>query len=193
MFKLSNKMMLTGGVAVALGMVGAAYAAVPLYNLFCAVTGYGGTTQVGGGEDVSVIDRTVNVRFDGSVSRGIPLKFEAAETREGLKVGERALAFYKVTNQADYPVDVTATYNVTPYKAGPYFVKLECFCFTAQRFEPGQTQELAVLYYVDPEMDDEGTLDDVRTITLSYTFFEQKTDGESVAAADAATSPASGG
>lgn len=193
MANISNKVILITAATVTIGMVGMAYAAVPLYNMFCSVTGYGGTTQLGDANEIRVVDREVTVRFDGSEAAGIPLKFEPAEPHHNLKLGERALAYYQVTNESDSPVDVTATYNVTPFKAGPYFMKLECFCFTSQHFEPGQSESLAVLFYVDPEMDDEARLKDIDTITLSYTFFLQKTDEKSVAAADAAQSPAPGG
>lgn len=168
-------MVTLSGVAIA--MVGAAYAAVPLYNLFCQVTGYGGTTQVATEEAGSVLDRTVEVRFDASQSRDLPWTFEPMQPSMTVQVGETSLAFYRATNNSDRPVTGMASYNVTPFKAAPYFSKLECFCFTEQTLQPGESIEMPVLFFVDPLMDEESRMDDVHTITLSYTFFEQDADG----------------
>jgi len=189
--KISNRTIVIATSLAAVGMVGMAYAAVPLYDLFCRVTGYGGTTQIATGEGVEAIDRTVTVRFDGSLARGVPLEFKPAQTTQTVKLGERALAYYEATNLSDRPIVGTATYNVAPFKAGGYFMKVDCFCFTEQRFEPGQTVSMPVLYYVDPEMDGAANLDDVRGITLSYTFFLKK-DEESLAARGAAERPPGG-
>lgn len=172
----NTRLMVTlSGVAIA--MVGAAYAAVPLYNLFCQVTGYGGTTQVATEEAGSVLDRTVEVRFDASQSRDLPWTFEPMQPSMTVQVGETSLAFYRATNNSDRPVTGMASYNVTPFKAAPYFSKLECFCFTEQTLQPGESIEMPVLFFVDPLMDEESRMDDVHTITLSYTFFEQDADG----------------
>ncbi|MBI1235856.1 MAG: cytochrome c oxidase assembly protein [Alphaproteobacteria bacterium] len=175
MNKNTRLMMTLSGVAVA--MVGAAYAAVPLYNLFCQVTGYGGTTQVATAEAGSVLERTVEVRFDSSMERGLPWTFEPVQTSMTVNVGETSLVFYRATNNSDQPVTGMATYNVTPFKAAPYFSKLECFCFTEQTLQPGESIEMPVLFFVDPLIDEERRMDDVRTITLSYTFFEQDAEG----------------
>lgn len=158
-------------------MVGMAYAAVPLYDLFCRVTGYGGTTSVAETESAIILDREVMVRFDSNVARGLPWKFEAVSAPVTLKVGETGLAFYRATNMSDKPIVGTATYNVTPQKAGAYFMKIDCFCFTEQLIEPGQSIDMPVTFYVDPEIDDEKYLDDVETFTLSYTFFEMGDEG----------------
>jgi cytochrome c oxidase assembly protein subunit 11 len=173
--KNTRLMVTLSGVAIA--MVGAAYAAVPLYNLFCQVTGYGGTTQVATAEAGSILDRTVEVRFDASQSRDLPWTFEPMQSSMTVRVGETSLAFYRATNNSDRPVTGMASYNVTPFKAAPYFSKLECFCFTEQTLQPGESIEMPVLFFVDPLMDEESRMDDVHTITLSYTFFEQDADG----------------
>ncbi|WP_421792486.1 cytochrome c oxidase assembly protein [Hyphobacterium sp.] len=168
----NSRLLITLGT-VAVTMVGAAYAAVPLYNLFCQVTGYGGTTQVASEAADRVLDRVVEVRFDASTERGMPWTFEPVQTSMTVQVGETNLAFYRVTNNADRPVTGVASYNVTPFKAAPYFSKLECFCFIEQTLQPGESMEMPVLFFVDPLIEEERRMDDVRTITLSYTFFEQ--------------------
>ncbi|MFC4724791.1 cytochrome c oxidase assembly protein [Glycocaulis abyssi] len=159
-------------LGLALGMVGMGYAAVPLYDLFCRVTGYGGTTQTAQYDPDQILDRTVRVRFDASRARGFPWEFEPLQRDMTVQVGETALAFYRVTNPTDRPVTGIATYNVTPFKMGPYFAKLECFCFTEQTLGPGESMEMPVVFFIDPLMDEERRMDDVQTVTLSYTFFE---------------------
>ncbi|PWE17658.1 cytochrome c oxidase assembly protein [Marinicauda salina] len=173
-------------VTVVGSMVAAAYAAVPLYDLFCRVTGYGGTTQVAAAESRDVLDRTVTVRFDASNSRDFPWEFEPVQREMELRVGETGLAYYRATNPTDRTITGTATYNVSPFKAAPYFSKIECFCFTAQTLGPGESMDMPVMFFVDPEMDAEDRLDDVRTITLSYTFWEAE-DGASRTAQAQAT------
>ena len=165
-----------GGMAVALvgvvvAMVGLAYAAVPLYDLFCRVTGYGGTTQVATANSAAVSDRLITVRFNADVARGMPWRFQPVQREISLRVGETGLAFYRAVNETDQRIVGTATYNVTPQKAGLYFAKLDCFCFTEQVLEPGQSADMPVQFFVDPEIADDRNLDDVTTITLSYTFF----------------------
>ena len=159
-------------VGAVLTMVGMAYAAVPLYDLFCRVTGYGGTTQVAEMEADRVLDRTVTIRFDASRERGMPWEFEPIQREMTVNVGESVLAYYRATNPTDQPITGMATYNITPFKAAPYFSKIECFCFTEQTLQPGESIDMPVLFFVDPLLDDERRLDDVRMITLSYTFFE---------------------
>jgi cytochrome c oxidase assembly protein subunit 11 len=158
--------------AVALSMVGAAFASVPLYNLFCQVTGYGGTTQLATGEAGEILDREVAVLFDSNVAGGLPWDFEPLERSMTMRVGESALAYYRVTNTSDRAITGIASYNVTPYKAAPYFSKLECFCFTEQTLQPGESMDMPVLFFVDPLIAEDQRADDVQTITLSYTFFE---------------------
>lgn len=158
---------------VALGMVGMAFAAVPLYSLFCQVTGYGGTSQVAVAAPGAVEGRMITVQFDASIASGMPWKFKPVQREITVRIGEEHLAFYSAHNPLKRKVMGTATYNVTPHKAGPYFSKIDCFCFTEQVLEPGQTVEMPVSFFVDPDILNDPGLDDVRTITLSYTFFEK--------------------
>jgi cytochrome c oxidase assembly protein subunit 11 len=163
----------TGGIlaGVVVGMVGMAYAAVPLYEIFCRVTGYGGTTQVATAESDRILDRTMTVRFDSNVNPELPWRFEPVQRSMSLKVGETKLAFYQATNTGTETVVGTATFNVTPDKAGLYFDKIDCFCFTEQVLRPGETVDMPVSFYLDPELADDPKMDGVTTITLSYTFF----------------------
>jgi cytochrome c oxidase assembly protein subunit 11 len=165
---------------IVLGMVALAFASVPLYRLFCEVTGFGGTPQrvEASASPAAVSDRVVTVRFNADVNSGLPWSFQPAQRSIEVKIGEQALAFYRATNHADRPVTGTATFNVTPDKAGAYFAKIECFCFTEQTLEPGQSVEMPVTFYVDPAMLQDRGLDDVDTITLSYTFFRAADDPE---------------
>jgi cytochrome c oxidase assembly protein subunit 11 len=158
---------------VALGMVGMAFAAVPLYSLFCQVTGYGGTSQVAVSAPGAVSGRMMTVQFDASTAAGMPWKFKPAQRQIKVRIGEEQLAFYTAHNPLKRTVMGTATYNVTPHKAGPYFSKIDCFCFTEQVLEPGQSVEMPVSFFVDPDILKDPGLDDVKTITLSYTFFEK--------------------
>ena len=160
----------TVGVVVLFGAL--AWAAVPLYDLFCRVTGYGGTPQVRVAAADRVIDREVTVRFDASRNGGLPWEFQPIDRAITVNVGESALAYFRATNNSDRPITGVATYNVTPYKAAPYFVKLECFCFTEQTLQPGESIDMPVLFFVDPEIETDRRADDITTITLSYTFFE---------------------
>jgi cytochrome c oxidase assembly protein subunit 11 len=161
---------------VVMGMSGLAYASVPLYNLFCRVTGYGGTTQQTAVNDTEVIDREIKIHFDASLARGMPWSFKPQQKEIILKVGESGIAFYEAYNPTDKPITGTATYNVTPQKVGEYFVKIDCFCFTEQTLMPGQRVDMPVTFYVDPELDQDEDAKEVKTITLSYTFFQLKTD-----------------
>jgi len=170
--KNKNTRLMAICATVAVSMVGAAYAAVPLYDLFCRVTGYGGTPQVRVAAADRVIDREVTVRFDASRNGGLPWEFQPIDRAITVNVGESALAYFRATNTSDRPITGVATYNVTPYKAAPYFVKLECFCFTEQTLQPGESIDMPVLFFVDPEIETDRRADDITTITLSYTFFE---------------------
>ena len=152
------------------GMIGLAFASVPLYRLFCQVTGFGGTTQVAAEAPAEVGDRLFTVRFNADVNQDMPWRFQAP-AEVSLKVGESGLAFYRAENLSARPMIGTATFNVTPLKAGAYFSKVQCFCFEEQRLEPGESAELGVSFFVDPAITEDRNLDDVDTITLSYTFF----------------------
>jgi cytochrome c oxidase assembly protein subunit 11 len=157
-----------GGVFAA--MIGLAYASVPLYQMFCQMTGYAGTTQRASAPASRVLDRNVTIRFDATVAPGLAWQV-VAEKPATLKIGETGMAIYRATNTSDRPVTGTAAFNVTPDQAGVFFNKLECFCFTEQRIEPGQTVELPVSYFVDPAIVDDATTAKISTITLSYTFY----------------------
>ncbi|MDF1847678.1 MAG: cytochrome c oxidase assembly protein [Parvibaculaceae bacterium] len=160
--------------ALVVGMVGMAYAAVPLYDLFCRVTGYGGTTNTADVAPVAAIDRTMTIRFDSNINRGLAWEFKPVELSQEIKVGESGLAFYQARNLSDETLVGTATYNVTPQSAGYYFNKIDCFCFTEQVLRPGETVDMPVTYFVDPEIEDDKNLDHVTTITLSYTFYPKR-------------------
>jgi len=152
-------------------MVGLTFASVPLYRMFCQVTGYGGTTQVATAVPEAVSERRITVRFNADVNPKLPWKFQPIDHAVSLRVGEPGLAFFRAENLSDRPVTGTATFNVTPLKAGQYFDKTQCFCFDEQRLEAGESVEMGVSFFVDPAILDDRNLDDVSTITLSYTFF----------------------
>lgn len=154
-------------------MLGASYAAVPLYDLFCRVTGYGGTTQQADAGADHVGTRMVTVQFDANVARGMPWEFKPVQREIKLLTGETAIAFYRATNNTDRTIVGTATFNVTPLKVGYYFNKIDCFCFTEQVLAPGQSIDMPVQFFVDPEMEEDSNADEVKLITLSYTFFER--------------------
>ncbi len=158
-------------VGVVAGMVGLSFAAVPLYRLFCQVTGFGGTTQVADVAPEEVLERAITVRFNADVARAMPWRFRPPERPVELKVGEVGLASFTAMNPSAQTVTGRATFNVTPLKAGLYFNKVACFCFDELVLGPGESAELPVTFFVDPEIAEDRNLDDVRTITLSYTFF----------------------
>jgi len=162
--------------AFALSMIGVAYASVPLYRIFCQVTGYGGTTQVVEQESDVILSKTIKVRFDANTSRDLGWSFQPAERQIELKIGETRLAFYKAYNPGKTRTAGTATFNVTPLAAGAYFNKIDCFCFTEQSLEPGQSVDMPVSFFIDPDIVNDKDLDGVSTITLSYTFFPLKKD-----------------
>ncbi len=158
--------------AVAGAMVGLSFASVPLYRLFCQVTGFGGTPRVGAAADsMPVSEQTITVLFDANVNESLPWRFRPVQRRMRVRAGQTVLAFYRASNLSGGPLTGTATYNVTPYKAAPYFSKVDCFCFTEQRLEPGQVAELPVSFFVDPAIFSDPDTREVRSITLSYTFF----------------------
>lgn len=158
-------------VAVIAGMLGLTAASVPLYRLFCAVTGYGGTTQRAEVAPGSAADVAVEVRFNADHAPDLPWRFAPEQRSLELKPGEERLAFFIAENLSDKPIVGVATFNVTPHKVGPYFVKLACFCFEGQALQPGEKVEMPVSFYVDPAMLEDIDTEEVRVITLSYTFF----------------------
>ncbi|MEJ1157760.1 cytochrome c oxidase assembly protein [Prosthecomicrobium sp. N25] len=171
--------------ALVAGMTGAAFAAVPFYDWFCRVTGYGGTTQVAAAAPGHVIDRAFEIRFDANVN-GIPWRFRPEGGPVTVKAGEVATANYVIENLSDTETLGVAAYNVTPELAGYYFTKLVCFCFTEQKLAPRETVVVPVTFYVDPSIDQDRNLRSIRTITLSYTFFPAKSE-KSKPVADAGT------
>lgn len=156
-------------------MLGVSFAAVPLYNTFCLVTGFGGTTNVATSESAETIDRQITIRFDANVNGDLPWAFQPKQQEVVLKVGDNALAYYQARNLGKRTFTGTAVFNVTPQKAGQYFSKVECFCFSEQTLAPNATADLPVAFFVDPEIANDRNLDDVKTITLSYTFYPDKT------------------
>jgi len=160
-----------GGVAC--GMVGLSFAAVPLYDLFCSVTGFGGTTQTAESAPTTVGERVMAVQFNSDVSHDVPWRFKPSQREVKLRVGEVGLAFYTATNESKNTILGSATFNVTPLKAGIYFTKIDCFCFEEQVLRPGERAELPVTFFIDPDIVNDRDMDDVTTITLSYTFFNQ--------------------
>lgn len=161
-------------VGVACVMLGLSFAAVPLYRVFCAVTGYGGTTQRAEVAPTSRGSREMVVRFDSNVGGDLPWKFEPETNQISLRPGETKTVFYRVTNPTDRTISATAAYNVTPDQAGSYFNKLSCFCFSEQTLKPGETEEWPVVFFLDPALEKDSSMEGVDQITLSYTFFESK-------------------
>ena len=159
---------------IAAGMIGLAYASVPLYDLFCKVTGFGGTPVARAENSSEVMDRTIAVRLDANVSPGLKWRFSPETPEVKVRLGETTTVYYKVTNTGDKPTTGIATYNVQPDLAGTYFSKLECFCFTEQTLKPGETLESAVVFYVDPRLVEDADVKDLSSITLSYTYFPAK-------------------
>ncbi len=158
------------GVVVLMG--GLAWASVPFYDWFCRVTGFGGVTGVAEAGSDEILDETITVRFDASKERDMPWQFTPMQRKMEIRIGETGLAFYEAYNPTDRPVAGQASYNVTPYEAGGFFSKIECFCFTEQVLQPGERVEMPVTFYVDPEIVDDREGQYVNQITLSYTFYE---------------------
>jgi cytochrome c oxidase assembly protein subunit 11 len=161
--------------AGACAMLGLGYASVPLYRLFCQVTGFGGTTMTATEGDAAraamlATGQTISVRFDASTSNDMPWTFRPSQATDTVTIGERDIATYVARNNTSQPITGMATYNVTPEKAGKYFNKIQCFCFTEQTLAPGQEVTMPVLYYVDPAMLEDPNMKGVEQITLSYTF-----------------------
>ena len=158
--------------AVVLVMGSLGFASVPLYDWFCRVTGFGGTTDVADNGSDTILDQTVKVRFDASLARDMPWQFTPVEREMELRIGETGLAFYEAYNPTDMPVAGTASFNVAPFEAGGFFTKIDCFCFELQVLEPGERVLMPVTFYVDPEIVDDRDAKFVHSITLSYTFHQ---------------------
>ncbi len=162
-------------LGVALAMLAMGYAAVPLYRIFCQVTGIDGTTQRASTTQAAQVQATghrISVRFDGNVANGLPWSFHPMQTTSNVMIGEKSLAKFEAKNNSAREITGTAVFNVSPVQAGKYFNKIECFCFTQQTLTPGQDVEMPVIYYVDPAILDDPDTKDIQQITLSYSFYE---------------------
>ena len=165
--------------AGALAMLGLGYAAVPLYDLFCRVTGFGGTTQQATEAEASAAEqfatvnaagKTISIRFDASIARDVPWTFRPSQPTDTVQIGVRDMTTYVARNNSSIPITGTATFNVEPEQAGIYFNKIQCFCFTEQTLQPGEEVHMPVLYFIDPAMLEDENMQGVEQITLSYTF-----------------------
>lgn len=179
--KSINRRVAASCVCFVVGMVGMSYAAVPLYKIFCQVTGYGGTTQRADTAPEQALDQEMTVRFDANVAPGLPLKFKPETTRMKIRIGATNQVNFIVTNVDHKAHGSMATFNVSPPAAGAYFNKMECFCFTDQVLAPGETRVMPVVFFVDPEYAKDADTKDVGTITLSYTFFSKEIDKDTLA------------
>jgi cytochrome c oxidase assembly protein subunit 11 len=175
-------------VSVVAGMIGLSFASVPLYRLFCQATGYGGTTQRAASAPAEIAKTMVTVRFDAETAPDLPWEFQPLTAAVQVHPGEQREVFYRATNRSGAAVTGTATFNVTPAKSGIYFDKLQCFCFSEQRLEAGETRDMGVTFFVDPDLVKDPGTRDVRTITLSYTMF-RKPDADKPAQPSAAVAP----
>jgi cytochrome c oxidase assembly protein subunit 11 len=171
-----NKRVAVIGLGIAMSMVGLAYASVPLYNIFCQVTGFGGTPGKATDNPKGIIDREMTVRFDSNVANDLAWSVRAAPSITD-KVGAVDTVNYVATNNSDKPITGMAVFNVSPEKAGVYFNKIECFCFTEQTLQPGETVDMPIVFFVDPELDDNHELATIKEITLSYTFYASDNEG----------------
>ncbi len=175
-----NRRVALAMAAAAAAMLGLGFAAVPLYDLFCRVTGFGGTTQVATiaqADDAaarSAGGRTISIRFDANTASDMPWKFRPRQVTDTVQIGQRDMAIFEARNDTSVPITGTATFNVEPEQAGKYFNKIQCFCFTEQTLRPGQEVAMPVLYYVDPKALDDPNMKGVEQITLSYTFHKAK-------------------
>jgi len=185
----SNKRVALFCGGLALSMVGMAYASVPLYKIFCQVTGYGGTTQIAEGPAGTILDKKITVEFDANVNRDLDWNFKPVQHKITLKIGEQALAFYRAENTSKRSITGTAVFNVTPPLAGKYFNKIECFCFTEQTLKAGESVDMPVTFFVDPEIINDKNLKKLKTITLSYTFYEADKDDEKATSVSANQTP----
>ncbi|WP_334181552.1 cytochrome c oxidase assembly protein [Novosphingobium sp.] len=169
----SNRRVAFIALSMALLMLGLGYASVPLYRMFCQVTGYGGTTQRADeakAAGVQVTDKTMSIRFDANVERGMPWEFKPLQRTDTVTIGERDMALFWAKNDSDKVITGTASFNVEPEQAARYFNKIQCFCFTEQTLQPGEAVKMPVIYYVDPAILNDPDNKDVEQITLSYTF-----------------------
>ena len=185
----ANTRMMRRLLAVVVIMGALAWAAVPFYSWFCRTTGYGGTTNTADAASDVILDRTVEVRFDANVGKGMDWEFRPMQNTMTLRIGETGLAYYEAYNPTDRVIAGTAAYNVAPDLAGYYFDKIQCFCFTEQVLQPGERVEMPVSFFVDPKIVDDPDASRIHSITLSYTFYETDLPSQQAAAAPAAKLP----
>ena len=171
-----NKRVAVVALSIAVGMVGLAYASVPLYNIFCQVTGFGGTPGKATDNPKGIISREMTVRFDSNVANDLAWSVKAAPSITD-RIGAVDTVNYVATNHSDKPITGMAIFNVSPERAGVYFNKIECFCFTEQTLQPGETVDMPIVFFVDPELDDNEELNTIKEITLSYTFYASDNGG----------------
>lgn len=167
----TNRSMAISLIALVCGMIMLTYASVPLYRLFCDITGFGGTPRQATEGAARVTDQLITVRFNADTDAALGWDFKALQGPTQLRIGETVLAHFEAVNRSNKPVTGTATYNVTPHGAGPYFNKIQCFCFERQTLKPGEKADFPVSYFIDPAILDDPDTKNIRTITLSYTFF----------------------
>ena len=185
----ANTKLATSLSILVLGMLMLSFAAVPLYNMFCRITGYGGTTQVAELAPENTLERRMAIRFNTDVAKDLPWNFKADQGVVNVRIGEERLVSFTAENTGDEPVYGTAIYNVTPHSAAEYFSKIQCFCFDSQRLEPGQKIHMPVSFFIDPQIADDPYLQDLETVTLSYTFFLSKNQPDEIPTASAAGVP----
>jgi len=173
-----NRLMGLGMAGFVAGMVGMAFAAVPLYRIFCQATGYNGTVQLGGGAAPGAGEQVLTIRFNANTQPNLPWRFGPAQPSMQLRVGEEGMGFYHARSLADRPTTGVATYNVTPEVVGKYFHKTACFCFEQQTLEPGQQAEMPLSFWVDPRIAEDPNTSGIRTITISYSFFRSLDDAD---------------
>ncbi len=178
---------------LAFAMLGMAFASVPLYRLFCQTTGFGGTTQRAERASIKVLDQTLTVRFDANVAPGLAWRFEPVQASMDVRIGENNLAFFRATNVSGKPLTGTAVFNVLPEQTGIYFNKVQCFCFTEQRLEPGQSVEMPVSFFVDAAYASDRNVNVFHDLTLSYTFYPVKEKADGVASVQPAAKAAGKG
>ena len=170
MSKNSNRKTVIGAISLVVFMGTLSFAAVPFYDWFCRVTGFGGTTQLAQSDNSEILDKTIIIKFDANTERGMPWDFKPVEHELELKIGETGLAFYQAYNPTSKPVAGTASFNVFPYSAGGYFTKIACFCFEEQVLQPGEKIDMPVSFYIDPDIVNDKEAKFAKSITLSYTF-----------------------
>lgn len=188
MSETKNKKLALSLLGLVTTMLVLSFAAVPFYDWFCRVTGFGGVTQEAATNSDRVLDQTIKVRFDGSLERGMPWEFKPVAHEVELRIGETGLAFYEAHNPTDKPIAGTASFNVYPFSAGAYFTKIDCFCFEMQVLQPGERVQMPVTFYVDPDIVEDTEAKYIKSITLSYTFHVTDLPNEQAALAQPAVS-----